>query len=194
MSLAFGILGFLNYAPMSGYDLVKAFDSSLQFFWHAQNSHIYLELKKLEKKGYISGKTVIQSERPNKKIFSITETGKKEFMNWLFEGAGEDATHFKNSFLMKVFFSGNMSPAQSADMLRKFKADCEVYLDKMGATPESIEKYGCDMETYQTMYWQFTVDYGCGFIKNCIEWAERCIKKLESINGQNSKEDSISCI
>lgn len=43
MSLAFGILGFLNYAPMSGYDLVRAFDSSLQFFWHAQNSHIYLE-------------------------------------------------------------------------------------------------------------------------------------------------------
>ena len=32
MSLAFGILGFLNYKPMSGYDLVKAFESSLEFF------------------------------------------------------------------------------------------------------------------------------------------------------------------
>lgn len=32
MSLGFGILGFLNYGPMSGYDLVKAFESSLQFF------------------------------------------------------------------------------------------------------------------------------------------------------------------
>lgn len=45
MSLAFGILGFLNLGPMSGYNLVKAFESLLQFFWHAQNSHIYLELK-----------------------------------------------------------------------------------------------------------------------------------------------------
>ena len=181
MSLSFGILGFLNYEPMSGYDLVKAFESSLEFFWHAQNSHIYLELKKLEQKGYIYGETVIQSERPNKRIFSITDTGRKEFMNWLAEGGGEDATHFKSVFLMKVFFSGNMTPTQSADMLRKFKADCETYLKRMDSIPESIEKYGSDMTVYQTIYWQFTADFGYSYINTCIEWAERCIEKLETI-------------
>lgn len=189
MSLAFGILGFLNYGSMSGYDLVKAFESSLQFFWHAQNSHIYLELKKLEKKGYICGETVIQSDRPNKKIFSITESGKNEFMNWLAEGAGENATQFKSAFMMKVFFGGNMPPTQSADMLRKFKADCEAYLEKMAATPESIKHYGSNKELYQTMHWQFTVDFGYRFIKTCVEWAEQCIEKLESINVQDLKED-----
>lgn len=193
MSLSFGILGFLNYGDMSGYDLVKAFEFSLQLFWHAQSSHIYLELKKLEKKGYICGKTVIQSDRPNKKMFSITETGKKEFMNWLAEGAGEDAVHFKSAFLMKVFFGGNMPPAQSAAMLRKFKTDCEAYLRKIGAAPESIEKYGNNKESYQTIYWQFTVDFGYSFIKSCIEWAERCIEKLDGINEQSSREDSLCC-
>ncbi len=185
MSLAFGILGFLNYKSMSGYDLVKAFESSLEFFWHAQNSHIYLELKKLEKKGYISGETVIQSERPNKKIFSITDVGRKEFMNWLAKGDEEDVTHFKSSFLMKMFFSGNMSPAQSIDMLRQFKADCENYLKKMDSIPESIEKYGTDKESYQTIYWQFTADFGYSFIKTCIEWTQRCIEKLETIEKQS---------
>lgn len=181
MSLGFGILGFLNYKPMSGYDLVKAFESSLEFFWHAQNSHIYLELKKLEKKGYICGETVIQSERPNKKIFSITDTGKKEFMNWLGEGVDEDALYFKSAFLMKVFFSGNMPPAQSASMLRQFKADCEACLQKMDSVPESIENYGSNKDAYQTIYWQFTADFGYCFIKTCIEWAERCIGKLEAV-------------
>lgn len=186
MSLAYGILGFLNYGSMSGYDLVKAFESSLQFFWHAQNSHIYLELKKLEKKGYICGETVIQSDRPNKKIYSVTETGKNAFMNWLAEGAGEDATRFKSAFMMKVFFGGNMSPIQSINMLSKFKTDCEDYLEKMGSVPESIENYGSNKELYQIMYWQFTVDFGYRFIKTCVEWAEQCIERLESINGQNS--------
>lgn len=181
MSLAFGILGFLNYKPMSGYDLVKAFESSLEFFWHAQNSHIYLELKKLENKGYICGKTIIQSERPNKKIFSITDTGKKEFMNWLAEKDKEDATHFKSAFLMKVFFSGNMSPAQSAAMLRQFVVDCESYLKRMDSIPKSIQQYGSDKDTYQTIYWQFTADFGYSFIKTCIEWANRCIEKLETL-------------
>lgn len=184
MSLGYGILGFLNYEPMSGYDLVKAFEASLEFFWHAQNSHIYLELKKLEKKGYICGETVIQSERPNKRIFSITDLGREEFMNWLAKGSGEEVTHFKNAFLVKVFFSGNMPPAQSADMLRKFKADCEAYLKKMASIPESMENYGSDMEAYQTIYWQFTVDFGYSYIKTCIEWAGRCIEKLEAIKGQ----------
>lgn len=188
MSLAFGILGFLNYGPMSGYDLVKSFESSLQFFWHAQNSHIYLELKKLEKNGYISGETVIQSDRPNKKIFSITETGKKAFLDWLAEGAGEGATQFKSAFLMKIFFGGNMPPAQSADILRKFKKDCEEYLGKMGAAPKTIEHYGANKEMYQIMYWQFTVDFGYRFIKNCIEWAEHCISQLETIDAQTQTE------
>ncbi len=184
MSLTFGILGFLNYTPMSGYDLVKAFESSLEFFWHAQNSHIYLELKKLEKNGYIRGETVIQSGRPNKKIFFITDTGRKEFMNWLAERNGEDTTHFKSVFLMKVFFGGNLTPAQSADMLRQFKTDCETYLKKMDSIPESIQNYGSDKEVYQTIYWQFTADFGYSFIKMCIEWAKRCIAKLEDLNHQ----------
>lgn len=189
MSLAFGILGLLNYEPMSGYDIVKAFDSSLQFFWHVQKSHIYLELKKLEKEGCICGERVIQSDRPNKKIFSITETGKKEFMSWLAKGADENTLQFKSAFLMKIFFGGNMPPEQSIEILKKYKADCEEYLKSMDSTPESIEEYGSDMETYQTMYWQFTVDYGYGVIKNCIEWAERCIEKLESVNEEKPKEN-----
>lgn len=182
MALSFGILGFLNYVPMSGYDLAKTFESSLQFFWHAQNTQIYLELKKLEKKGYISGETVIQSDRPNKRVFTITEAGKKEFLKWLAKGNGTDACCFKSSFLMKVFFSGNTTPAQSVDMLRRFKTDCETYLQRMASIPESIENYGSEMDPCQTIYWQFTADFGYCYIKTCIEWAERCIQKLETIS------------
>ncbi len=181
MSLSYGILGFLNYNPMSGYDLVKAFESSLAFFWHAQNSHIYLELKKLEKNGYIDGETVIQSERPNKRIFSITGAGREAFMHWLAEGADENTLQFKSAFLMKIFFGGNLPPAQSADILRQFRTDCETYLQRMESIPGSVEYYGSNKETYQTLYWQFTADFGYCFIKTCIEWAGRCIEKLDSL-------------
>lgn len=44
MGLQHGILGFLNYGPCSGYELTKAFHSSVQFFWPAQTSQIYLTL------------------------------------------------------------------------------------------------------------------------------------------------------
>ena len=64
-------------------------------------------------------------------------------------------------------------------MLKKFKEDCESYLEKMSSVPRSIEYYGANKEDYQTIYWQFTADFGYSFIHTCIEWAERCIEKLE---------------
>ena len=181
MSLAHGILGFLTYGEMSGYDLAKAFGSSLDFFWHAQNSHIYLELKKLERNGYIEGTLIRQEEKPNKKVYCLTEAGRNEFFRWLGEEDGESLREFKSSFLMKVFFSGNVSPNQSIAMLKKFIAGCQAYLEELSRTPESISQYGQSVEPYQALYWKLTADFGNSFMEMCIAWAQRCIAKLEPL-------------
>lgn len=184
MSLGYGILGFLNYGRMSGYDIVKAFDSSLKFFWHAQNSHIYLELKKLEKKGYISGETVVQNDRPNKRLFTITDEGRKAFMDWLAEDVGKESVQFKSAFMMKVFFGGSLPPAQGIEILKSFRKDCMDYLESMSAIPDSISAYGANKESCQSLYWAMTADFGYSFINTCIDWAGRCIEKLEKLNSK----------
>ena len=38
MSLEYAILGFLNYRPLSGYDLKKVFDNSVRHFWPIHSS------------------------------------------------------------------------------------------------------------------------------------------------------------
>ncbi len=92
MSLGFGILGFLNYAPMSGYDLAKAFESSLQFFWHAQKNYIYLELKKLEQKGisYVTSryKNRVKCKPAKINCHCCNDTGplNMDAVSWLFHG------------------------------------------------------------------------------------------------------------
>ena len=83
MSLQHGVLGFLNYGSMSGYDLAKAFSSSVQFFWNAQNSQIYLVLDKLEKQGFVTHELIVQTDKPSKKLYSITDEGRTEFLRWL---------------------------------------------------------------------------------------------------------------
>jgi PadR family transcriptional regulator, regulatory protein AphA len=44
MSFKYAILGFLSFAPFSGYDLKKAFDRSVQHFWPANQSQTYRTL------------------------------------------------------------------------------------------------------------------------------------------------------
>ena len=47
MSLDHAILGFLALEPMSGYDLKRVFDQSVQHFWPATQSQIYRSLGKM---------------------------------------------------------------------------------------------------------------------------------------------------
>lgn len=181
MSLSHGILGFLTYGEMSGYDLAKAFGSSLDFFWHAQTSHIYLELKKLEQSGFVAGRLIQQQEKPNKKLYHLTEAGQQEFFRWLGEADNGFTREFKSSFLMKVFFSGSVPPAQSVAMLQGFIAGCEAYLAQLAQTPQTIREYGRQVEPYQALYWELTADFGHGFMELCIAWARRCIARLEAL-------------
>ena len=81
--LKHGILGLLNYGDMTGYEIREIFNKSLDFFWQAQSSQIYRELRTLEKNGWITIATVEQSERPNKNVGSITEYGRTELLSWL---------------------------------------------------------------------------------------------------------------
>ena len=123
MGLQHGILGFLNYGPCSGYELAKAFHSSVQFFWPAQTSQIYLTLGKLEHAGLVAHETVIQNGKPNKNVYSILPAGRAELLRWLSE-QGQSADGYKSEFLMKVFFAENLPPQQAITMLRAYADGC----------------------------------------------------------------------
>lgn len=181
MSLSHSILGFLSYGSMTGYDLAKAFGSSVKFFWYAQTSHIYLELNKLEQKEFVTCEVVVQTEKPSKKLYSITEQGKNEFFRWLSSDSHEFSKGIKNAFLMKVFFSGCNPPEQCIAMLKSFSDDCSKYLNEMNDIPGSIEQYGKLVDPYEKIYWGLAADFGYSYIRMCMDWADRCIKKLEEI-------------
>ena len=81
--LDYSILGSLNYKPMFGYELKQMMESSILFFWNAKLSQIYLTLKKLEKEKKLSSKLKNQKDKPDRRIYTITELGKKSLIEWL---------------------------------------------------------------------------------------------------------------
>ena len=56
-TLKYAILGLLNQKEMTGYDLMKQFESTLCEFWNAKHSQIYPELKKFTEEGSVAYKT-----------------------------------------------------------------------------------------------------------------------------------------
>lgn len=178
MSLKHGILGLLNYSPMTGYDLGKAFQRSLNHFWQAQTSQIYRELRDMEKLGWIASETVIQTDKPNKNVFSLTKSGKEELLRWLAEDSMRDDMPLRAPFLMKIFFSGVMDREVSIDKLMSFQSCCREQLvhvhEIYDACEESAKRY-----PYVRQH-GFVADFGIHFYSMCIDWVDECIAKLNA--------------
>ncbi|MBR0708056.1 PadR family transcriptional regulator [Bradyrhizobium liaoningense] len=82
MALGDAILACLTERPMTGYELAKTFDSSIGFFWKADHQQIYRELSKLRDRGYIQGREIVQTGKPNKLVYTLTPEGRTALRHW----------------------------------------------------------------------------------------------------------------
>src|SRR6201992_106330 len=82
MALGDAILACLTEHPMTGYELAKAFDTSMGFFWKADHQQIYRELSKLRDRGHVQAREVVQSGKPNKLVYTLTPKGRGALRQW----------------------------------------------------------------------------------------------------------------
>ena len=176
--LKHGILGLLNYKEMTGYEIMETFRDSLNYFWDAKTSQIYRELQGLEHRGWVRKTVVFQSGKPDKNVYSITEAGQRELLQWL---AGDDVgLRIKTPVLMKVFFLGERSAEENICYFERVKSSCELFLKSLETVPQYIDAYADAIgEKEKALYWQMTVEYGRRRMQMQIEWALDCIRKLE---------------
>ena len=182
MSLKHGLLGLLSYSSMTGYELNKAFKASLMFFWQAKTSQIYRELNTMETKGWLTSKRVIQDEKPNKRIYSITAAGQSEFNDWLVapETDIDSAMEIRSSFLMRLFFAGETSGGQAIEMLRAYERECLKHSLGFGAAKKSIaQNVATGTNAKHVKYWKITVLFGEIFYRAGLEWAQKAIAILK---------------
>ncbi len=82
MSVGDAILVCLTDGPLSGYDLARRFDTSIGFFWRADHQQIYRELRRLKDAGHVEDEYVVQTGRPNKRLWTLTGAGRAHLMEW----------------------------------------------------------------------------------------------------------------
>jgi len=176
--LKHGILGLLNYHPLTGYEIMIVFRDSLRFFWNAQTSQIYRELQTLETKGWVDKTPVAQQSRPDKNVYAITPEGYGELLRWLSDT--EPVLDSRSHILMKVFFLGERSREDNIRYFEGLKEYCEIFLQGLDAAQEHIGGYQALIDSPErAVYWEMTVDYGRRSMRTYIEWAQSCIDRLK---------------
>ena len=122
MSLEHALLGFLNYHPYTGYDLKKIFDTSVRHFWPADQSQIYRTLNLLTDEGYVEMEKVPQEDRPDRKVYHITDTGRAQLKKWL--SGPPPLSSARSAPLIQVFFPGNYPMKKHWQNLKSMQRSC----------------------------------------------------------------------
>lgn len=180
MPLSHAILGFLDYQPMSGYDLKKFFDQSVAHFWSATQSHIYKALENLEDEGMVESRIIQQEGKPNRKQYKITEAGRAELRRWVSTPLPVEAR--REAWLIQVFFAHNITNAEIASLfesrierLRKSLSQCRLAQKNIDENSKKV-----DSKRLESL-WQLTLDYGVNYFENEISWLETTLPVVQKL-------------
>ena len=179
MSLEYAILGFLNYQPYSGYDLKKAFDLSIRHFWPADQSQIYRTLGRLTEQGWVEVEVIEQIDRPDRKVYSITQAGRTALRSWLSSPIPQHEA--RSAALIQVFFAGQLSDEEILAKFEEAAKAMRVILDRYQHVPEEIEEYVTTIGSpREEFFWMLTLELGIKSVQTQIDWMESIMQRIRN--------------
>jgi len=164
---------------MSGYDLKKIFDNSINFFWAAHTSQIYRELKSLEEKKFVDSKMTPGEKGPDRRTYSITKAGKESFKQWVGDFPEPISPDTRDDFLVRVFFSSiNGIESLEFEMRRKLK-DYQKERERLALVAKHMGSYAEMFENKDEIhYWKICLSRGRFSAEANIAWAEESLQYL----------------
>jgi PadR family transcriptional regulator AphA len=165
------VLGLLTRRAMSGYDLKKAIETSVGYFWGPAKSQIYAVLPRLVEAGYATSKKVAQSHRPDKQVYRITARGRKVFKEWIDEPPSPPQPN-RNPLLLKLYFGDLSSPEKLAEHVHERRAAAEQLKAELTAFDAGPHDPQLDF------YANLTRRYGHVFADAIIRWADETLGEL----------------
>lgn len=136
-------LGFLMSGPKTGYQMQKI-AGKLLLNYNLSLNQIYPTLRKFEASGLVRKETVLQSDRPNKNVYSLTDRGRQFFLERV---SGPPAPlDYRLDFLARVFFFRFLEPEQRLRELEKEINSLDEQLDDLRsmdeATRQNADQFG----------------------------------------------------
>lgn len=172
-TLKYAILGLLNQKSMTGYDLMIQFESALCEFWTAKHSQIYPELKKLTEEGMIHYEIEITGNVLEKKMYTITDAGRADFLSWLAEDEEMEATP-KDVFRLRLFFSNRLPEEERMGLI---KSQLRQHEQRLKHLQRNQTKFSGIPEKDTDEFSDYLVLMGAIMREEMIcSWLKRCIK------------------
>ncbi|OBI54322.1 PadR family transcriptional regulator [Mycolicibacterium fortuitum] len=180
MALRDAVLAALLDGEASGYDLAKGFDASVANFWMATPQQLYRELDRMSAEGLIEARLVEQDRRPNKRLYSLTDAGRKALLEFTEVPPKPGAIREDLLVQIQAVDSGNIETVRTAlaerlqwatAKLARYRRGQEHLL--AGRTEDAYLAEADRVGPYLTLL------RGIRFEEENIEWARRALDVIE---------------
>ena len=151
----------------SGYDLTKDAAKSVGHIWAPARSHLYVVLGRLARDGLASTRTVVQSDRPDKQLYTVAAPGREALDAWLAAEAEDD-----DSFHLKVFYGGLIPRPRLIEHIEAYRDRIHERLELYDSISEENTNRGHDY------YHRLMLDYGYARARASLAWADEVLRKL----------------
>jgi DNA-binding PadR family transcriptional regulator len=187
----YAVLGLLSLGAMSGYELRKLSEYSIQHFWRESFGQIYPSLRLLEAKGLATRRTEPGQERgrPDRQIYSITEAGREALAEWLKVDARPEVP--RNELLLKMFFGAKASRETNLQHLERNRRLHEELLAVYRKTVQELREQSAGHPDLP--YWLLTASYGKRISEAEIAWCDEAmavLRELEQRDDGGSREQA----
>jgi DNA-binding PadR family transcriptional regulator len=172
LSIKHAILGLLTGGPLHGYGLKSAYEEHLAPGTTLNIGQVYPALDKLQNEGQVTVEVVAGQERPDRKVYTITDAGRKELQEWLAAPSRPEADPRKETYL-KLMLARRLSRQSpgSADPFAILDAErraCMSRLHELSAARAKAEK---DRDSLPTL---LLLDLDVLRLNAFHQWLDRC--------------------
>ena len=175
MSLSHALLGMLSVRQASGYDLMKAFDTSLANVWPATQSQVYGELNRLAETGLIR----VAAEGPRgRKEYALTDAGLAELRTWMTDPRPEPPR--RSEGLLRVFFLDVVSPEEGLEYLSRQAEGAAARHSRLEALRDAID---WTREDTVSTNGRLVLEYGLRLTAMYEDWARWAAEQVQQRTG-----------
>ncbi len=112
------ILALLSAGYTHGYELKQAIDNAFGAVGPAINvGQIYTTLSRLERDGLVVSQEVEQSDRPNKRVYELTDDGRSALEHWVRDSTS--SPRLRDEFFVKLVLAQIAGIAEPADLIAR---------------------------------------------------------------------------